>query len=419
MKRFFILILFLTVGLYANGDVLVMANEELKVLDNFDAVVKIDSYLNIVNLSVIKLIVITFASMFFYVVRNYLYGAIQKNASKVTFLEEYSKIILDKAKRPLNIIVLVLNLQVIVYVYNNFESFEDLNKLFNILYTIFVTILIYKVVNSIVSLKLQNVDASSIKKELVNVGIKVANFTLLIFGLLFVLYFAGLNLTAVLSGLGIGGLAVALASKDSLANFFGTLSILFSNTFSQGDWIEIDGISGTVVEIGLRATKIRTFDNAMVTVPNQTLANGDIKNWNKRVLGRRIKMSLGVKYDSKSSDIKNAVKDIKEMLQNHPGIATEDSTYESRYHSHSAKIISVDDAEGVKRTLLVFLDEFSASSINILVYCFSKSVNWAEWLEVKEDVMHKIMEIFEKNNLEFAFPSMSLYHENQIRADGD
>ena len=235
---------------------------------------------------------------------------------------------------------------------------------------------------------------------------------MIIIGLLFILHFAGANLTAVLSGLGIGGFAVALAAKDSLANFFGTLSILFSNVFSQGDWIEIDGKEGVVIEIGLRVTTLRTFDNALVAIPNAILANKYVKNWDKRTLGRRIKMTLGVKYDSSSDDIKRAVDEIRDMLDKHPDIATQNTAFKYETKKRS-KLISKDDALGVKKTLLVHLDSFSDSSINIMVYCFSKTTKWNEWLEVKEDVMHKMMEILEKNNLEFAFPSISIYNENQ------
>jgi len=99
------------------------------------------------------------------------------------------------------------------------------------------------------------------------------------------------------------------------------------------------------------------------------------------------------------------------MLENHPEISTEHTQYKYSEIKH-AKLVSEDDFQGVKKVLLVYLDEFSDSSINILVYCFSKSVKWEEWLATKEDVMHKIMGILEKNNLEFAFPSLSVYREN-------
>jgi len=280
------------------------------------------------------------------------------------------------------------------------------------------TYFIYVVVNTIAALNLNKLvrDSSSVKAELINVGIKIINFFIFTIGILFVLYFAGVDLTAVLSGLGIGGFAVAFAAKDTISNFFGTLSILFSNIFSQGDWIEIDGKEGVVVEIGLRVTTLRTFDNALIAIPNGTFASKDIKNWDKRKLGRRIKMKIGVKYDSKREDINNAIVQIREMLQNHPEIATKDTKYE-HFRPHRSKrmvkLVSQDDLEGIKRTLLVFLDEFSDSSINILVYCFSKSVKWEDWLRVKQDVMEKIMVILEQNNLEFAFPSLSIYDETK------
>ena len=188
--------------------------------------------------------------------------------------------------------------------------------------------------------------------------------------------------------------------------------------FSQGDWIAVDGKEGTVVEIGLRVTKLRTFDNALIAIPNAVLANQDVKNWNKRSLGRRIKMHVGVKYDSKRENIQNAIAEIHDMLDKHPGIATKNT--EHSYAKSSKKfraVVSKDDEEGVKKTLLVYLDEFGDSSINILIYCFSKSVRWQEWLEVKQDVMFNIMNILEKNSLEFAFPSISLYHENELDSD--
>jgi len=246
---------------------------------------------------------------------------------------------------------------------------------------------------------------------MVNVGIKIVNFLILILGVLLVLHFAGANLATVLSGLGIGGFAIALAARESLSNFLGTISILMSDTFSQGDWIVVDSKEGTVVEIGLRVTTLRTFDNALIAIPNGTIANQDVKNWSRRTLGRRIKFSLGIKYDSKPQDIQNAIKQIRQMLQTHPNIATDKTDYKNNLKK-SPKLVSQEDSLGVKRTLFVYLDEFSDSSINILVYCFTKKTIWGEWLETKEDIMYKIMAILEKNSLEFAFPSLSLYQES-------
>ena len=365
------------------------------------------------GLSIVKILFIFILFILIYIFRKIVYVALENYILKIDFLKKYSKEILEKQRKPIEIIIIIININMTIYVYNDFSSIEIVSKIFNILYAFFLTLMFYILLNTVATIRLSEVSSSKkkIKNELINVGIKVINFVILIIGLLIVLHFSGVNLTAVLSGLGIGGFAVAFAARDTISNFFGTLSILFSDVFSQGDWIVVADHEGVVVEIGLRVTTIRTFDNALIAIPNGTFANTDVKNWDRRTLGRRIKMSLGVKYDSKREDITNAVSEIRHMIDKHPGIATV-NTKHSNKDWHAPKLVSIDDHEGVKRTLLVYLDEFGPSSINILVYCYSKSVVWNEWLAVKEDLMLKMMEILEKNHLEFAFPSLSLYHEN-------
>ena len=362
----------------------------------------------------VKLVVIVFSIGIIYFIRKVLFDLLQTLLLKIKSLHDYSKEIILKIRKPAEIATVIINIDLIIFIYNDYNRVEMIRDIFSILYVLIITSIFLLLLNAIASVKLDSFESSdTIKNEVINIGLKIINFIIVLIGLLVALNIGGVDLTAILSGLGIGGLAVALAAKDSLANFFGTLSILMSNTFSQGDWISVDNKEGVVIEIGLRVTTLRTFDNALIAIPNAVLANTDVKNWNKRKLGRRIKMSLGVKYDSKSQDIKNAINEIREMLRSHPGIATKNTEY--KYDSSPrAKLVSKGDEEGVKKTLLVYLDEFSDSSINVLVYCFSKSVMWEEWLKTKEDVMHKIMEIFQKNNLEFAFPSMSLYNETSI-----
>lgn len=373
----------------------------------------IDPILEKAGLNIVKILFIVFVVGMIYILRKAVDFILEKYILNLQYFQNYAKNILKKIKKPIDVLLILININLIIYIYNDFNNSQNIAIYFNVFYTFIFTYMVYKILNSIAAMKIDEIDRSNkeIKNEVINLTIKIVNFIIFIVGILIVLYLIGVDLTAVLSGLGIGGFAVALAAKDSLANFFGTLSILLSDVFSQGDWIVIDGKEGVVVEIGLRVTTLRTFDNALIAIPNATLANKDVKNWNKRKLGRRIKMSLGVKYDSSSDDIKSAIKDIKDMLIHHPNIATQKTEYQ--YTSSKAKLVSQDDLEGVKRTLLVFLDEFSDSSINILVYCFSTSTVWEDWLSIKEDVMHKIMEIFEKNHLEFAFPSLSLYNERE------
>ena len=375
---------------------------------------KVNYWLHKIGLDMIKIILIILVSLIIYFIRRVLHGVIEKILLKTTYLKRYTQEILDDIRFPITTLLIVINIELAIYIYHDFSTFALMSKLFNIVYAIFSTIIFYKVINSIARVKLESIEHTDkqIKDEMINVTLKIINFLIVIVGLLLVLYLAGVNLTAVLSGLGIGGFAVALAARESLANFFGTVSILMSDMFSQGDWIVVEDKEGTVVEIGLRVTTLRTFDNAMISIPNGVLANGDVKNWSRRAIGRRIKMKLGVKYNSKASDISSAVEDIRTMLQEHQGIATVNTSYKARLHKN-AKLVSKEDALGVKRTLLVYLDEFSESSIDILVYCFSKTTDWNEWLKVKEDVMYKMMDILEKNHLEFAFPSLSIYQEEE------
>ncbi len=248
----------------------------------------------------------------------------------------------------------------------------------------------------------------TMRKEIINFFLVLSKILISIIALLIILGNMGVNISGILASLGIGGLAIALAARESLTNVFGSIQIIFDNTFSQGDWIVTKKYQGTVVEIGLRSTRIRTFDNAMVFAPNGYLANTEIKNWNKRQLGRRIKMSIGVTYDSEMKDILKAVDDIRAMLRDHPDIA-DDRTEFDLSREVKSRLVEKDDQFGIRRTLLVYLNDYGDSSINILVYCFSKSIDWEEWLRVKQDVMAKIAEILELNHLSFAFPSRTLY----------
>ncbi|WP_201353343.1 mechanosensitive ion channel family protein [Hydrogenimonas urashimensis] len=253
-----------------------------------------------------------------------------------------------------------------------------------------------------------------LRQELINLILSIIKALIVIIAVSMLLVRMGVNITGLVASLGIGGLAVALAAQNTLSNFFGLLKIIFDNSFSQGDWIETSDVEGTVVEIGFISTMIRTFDNAMITVPNAVLANSPLKNWSKRSVGRRIKMHVGVTYGADRQRLMAAIKEIETMLREHPGIASPqkvDRQMISRRSKRSRKLLSMEDKYGIKTTLLVYLDEFDDYSINILIYCFSKSVVWQEWLEVKQDVLLKIWEILDRHGLDFAFPSESVYFD--------
>lgn len=254
----------------------------------------------------------------------------------------------------------------------------------------------------------------NLRKEVVNMLIKLGYFMIVLLALFAIFRILEFNVSAIVASLGIGGLAVALAAKDTLSNFFASVMILLDNSFSQGDWIVCGDIEGTVVEIGLRRTTVRTFDNALLFIPNAKLAENSIRNWSRRKVGRRIKLHVGLTYDSPPQKLKACVESIRAMLLAHPGIANPQTPMPQNEHSplrYRDEFVSYDDLEGYKNTFLVYLDEMSSSSIDIMIYCFTTTTNWEEWLRVKEEVLYRIIDIVHEHGLSFAFPSQSIYVE--------
>lgn len=216
---------------------------------------------------------------------------------------------------------------------------------------------------------------------------KVSRFVVVIFAGGIVLDVWEYDVNGFVAGLGLGGLAFALAAKDTIGNIFGGIVIITEKPFSLGDWIQTPSVEGSVEDITFRSTKVRTFAQALVTVPNSTLANEAITNWT-RMGKRRITFHLGVVYSTTKEKMGNCVRKIRGMLQNHPSID--------------------------QQTIFVHFDRFNDSSLDIFLYFFTKTTNWGEWLEVKEDCNLKILEILEREGVSVAFPSTSVYFENEL-----
>ena len=222
--------------------------------------------------------------------------------------------------------------------------------------------------------------------EMGNFILTIIRGIVLFIGLGAVLQVWGINVAGLVAGLGIGGLAFALAAKDTAANLFGSIALLLDKSIRIGEWIKIDGVEGTVEDIGMRTTKIRSFGKSLITLPNQVIANSPIENFSRRGI-RRIKMTIGVTYSTTSIQMEKILSDIKTMLRNHEEIAQ-------------------------KETMLVNFTAFGDSSLDIFIYTFSNTANWAKYMDIKEDINLKIMKIIEDNNSDFAFPSQSLYVES-------
>ena len=329
-------------------------------------------------------------------------------------VKEAKNQIVDIIKKPISALLIIYALNICIGVgFYPVPVPLVIANIFSIIYIIAFSWLVLTILNGYGIAILDKIAQKSRRKEVINLALKVIYVIVLIITLLLILQKLGFDISALIASLGIGGLAVAFAAKDIIANFFASVMMLFDNSFSQGDWIVCGDIEGTVVEIGFRKTTVRSFDNALIFVPNSKLASDPVRNWSRRKVGRRIKMLIGIEYGATTDEIKKCVEDIKNMLINHPDIAkSEDVAAKKRGLRYRQNIVSIDDYAGYKSNLFVVVDDFAESSINILIYCFAKTIVWGEFLDVKQDVMLKIMEILKQNGLNFAFPSQSLYIEN-------
>jgi len=394
--------------------------KEINLNPNFT---KINPYLRFVHIDMGKLIlfiliIFVFLGLNYFVYKiiyNYIKTILEKNHDEIddNILDNTNKI-----RKPVSLILLLIGLKLAFEVLSYPNNLNE--QIVNIFYFIYLTIFTYIIfiiidVFLFVYLVKKETETETIRKELIIFLTSIFKVTIFFVIFIFFLIQIDVNISAILASLGIGGLAVALAAQTTLSNFFGLLKMIFDNSFSQSDWIETQDIEGHVVDISFISTTIRTFDNALITIPNSTLANSSIKNWSKRKVGRRIKMNIGVTYSSSKENLQNAIKQIEQMLINHHGIATsEELDYDviHKNYKKEQKFVSINDKYGVKSTLFVYLDKLSDSSMDILIYAFTKTTNWKEWLEIKQDIIFSIWEIMENNNLEFAFPSQSIYLEN-------
>lgn len=231
-----------------------------------------------------------------------------------------------------------------------------------------------------------------LSKEIGNFMITIIKILISGVGLGAMLQVWGINITALIASLGIGGLAFALAAKDTAANLFGSFALLADKSIRIGEWIKVGKTEGVVESIGMRTTKIRSFGKSLITVPNQLIANTPIENFSRRGV-RRIKMRIGLTYSTSSKQMNNIVEEIKYMLHSHEGISQ-------------------------KETLLVNFESFGDSALNIFIYTFTSTANWSKYLAIREEVHLNIMQIVEDNHSSFAFPSQSIYIEESDKANG-
>ncbi|MCO4745555.1 MAG: mechanosensitive ion channel family protein [Proteobacteria bacterium] len=203
-------------------------------------------------------------------------------------------------------------------------------------------------------------------------------------GLLFVLQNNGVDVFSLVAGLGIGGLAVALAAQDTLANVFGSVTIFADKPFQVGDWVKVGSVEGTVEEVGFRSTRIRTFYNSLVTIPNSAFNSSNVDNMGLRHR-RRVKMVLGLTYDTPADKVSAYVEGVRAILATHPYV---ERTYEVHFYN------------------------LGGSALEILVYYHLVVPGWTEELESRSQNLMEFMRLADELGVSFAFPSTSVYVES-------
>jgi len=254
------------------------------------------------------------------------------------------------------------------------------------LWPVFAIVFFYRLVD-IVSLyfgRMAEKTESTLDDQLVPLVRKVLKTFVIIIGGLFILDNLQFDITGLIAGLSIGGLAFALAAQDTVKNFFGSLMIFVDRPFQVGDWITSGDVDGTVEEVGFRSTRIRTFRNSLMYIPNGVITNQTIDNHGLRAY-RRFMTTISLTYDTPTDRIDMMVEGLKEIVKKHP------KTRKDYYEIH--------------------FNDMGSSSLNILFYIFFEVPTWSEELKSRHEVLLDIINLADELGVQFAFPTQTLHME--------
>ncbi|MET4081177.1 MscS family membrane protein [Pedobacter sp. UYP30] len=193
-------------------------------------------------------------------------------------------------------------------------------------------------------------------------------------------YVFEVNVLTLITGLGIGGIAIALAAKESLENLLGSFTIFLDKPFIVGDYVKVDNVEGVIEKVGFRSTWIRTVDKTMVTIPNKGMIDGVLENMSLRNI-RRVKFTVGVTYETPKEQVEKIVEKIKAFLLDHTDT----------------------NNDGI-----VYFDGFGASSLDIVIIYYITELDLAKYVLIKQEINFKIMDTVLGNNSDFAYPTQRL-----------
>ncbi len=332
----------------------------------------------------LSLVVLGLFSIFIYFIVRFLIGFVVKNKSEVK--ERY------KSTLPFGILASSLFVKyTVIFLELDIEFLE-------IILRINYIVLAFSAVWS--SLKLVDYVSFEFEKKalispnkfddvLVPMLKKTAKVFVVSFGALFVAHSMTFDVASILAGLGIGGVAVALAAKDTISNLFGSVTVILDRPFNIGDYIVLDkNIEGTVEQVGFRSTRIRTPINSLVSMPNSVLANLAIDNYGMRNY-RRFRTVLGIEYTTKFEDVENFIQEVRYRLGLNPNVEKEEMPIQ------------------------VYVHELGESSINILLNIYLKAVSAKDELEERHNIILEIMKIANNTNINFAYPTRTLFMKKE------
>ena len=250
----------------------------------------------------------------------------------------------------------------------------------------FAAIFFYRLVDIVGHFMMRMAERSenTLDDQLVPLVRKVLKVFVIIVGAVAVLRGFKFDIWPILTGLSIGGLAFALAAQDTLKNFFGSLMIFIDRPFQIGDWVTSGDIDGTVEEVGFRSTRVRTFRDSLMYVPNSIISNTTVDNHGKRVY-RRFYTRLSITYDTPTRLIEVFVQGVEEIVKKHP------NTRKDSYN--------------------IFLNEYGASALEVMLYIFFKVPDWNNELRCRQEIMLEINKLAEHLGVRFAFPTQTLMIE--------
>ena len=219
---------------------------------------------------------------------------------------------------------------------------------------------------------------------------KTIKIFIIVFGIVYGAQALNLPIGPLIASLSIGSLAFGLAARDTIENFFGSIAVVVDRPFSVGDWVVVDKTEGIVEEIGFRSTRIRTFYNSLVTVPNANLVRAVVDNYGQRKY-RRWKTNIGVQYDTPPDKIVAFTEGIRELVRTHPYTR--------------------------KDYFQVYLNEFADSALQILIYIFHEVPDWSTELRERERLFLDIIRLADRLGVEFAFPTQTIHLYKEERTD--